>query len=631
VFDPRSDHLSPGGGVARANRPPTAQSPGPIDPTIEWRRRRRRGYIVALVATVVLLFLRTLLGQWLPLGSPFLFFAPAVMLSAWYGGRGPGLVATVAAACAADYFILSPSGVFSNSQDDLVKVGVFLVVGAQISWLSGALLQAKRRAESDAQAARRSEQLYRTLAHNFPNGAVFLFDTDLRVALAEGRALDPAGMSSDRLRGTPLAAAFPRRLLAQVAPALRSAQGGAAEVTHAGRVYLVQVLPLRGTAGQRFAGMGIAQDITELAGARAALQAAHDQLEVRVRERTAELSFRRALLEAQSNASLDGILVANDDGRIVFHNRRLIDLWGLPASAFAGTRDQAVAAMRRALAKRQDPLGGGADVDAPRVELPAGLDLRDGRTLECYGAPVASTDGQSYGRVWFFRDVTERRRTARQILEAGERERQRIGQDLHDDLCQQLSGISCLGGVLAKRLDARLPAEAAAAAEIVTLTENAVRRARDIARGLQPLELETGGLPAALHELARNVEVMFRVHCHVTCDAHAAIDDPASPIQFYRITQEAISNAIRHGHANNVYVDLVQIEDRVILTVEDDGVGFDPAAVAPGLGVRTMHHRARMIGATVTVERGDGAGTLVTCTVVAAPPAPAPAEMADAD
>ena len=239
---------------------------------------------------------------------------------------------------------------------------------------------------------------------------------------------------------------------------------------------------------------------------------------------------------------------------------------------------------------------------------PASLDLRDGRTLECYGAPVDGADGQSYGRVWYFRDVTERRRTARQILEAGERERQRIGQDLHDDLCQHLAGIACLGRVLHQRLAARLPDEAGAAARVVDLVEQAVRRARDIARGLQPLQLETDGLAVALQELAADVEQMFRrpVPRRVR-PARSTIDDPATSIHLYRITQEAISNAIRHGRARERLR-----RPRARGGPADPDASRTTASAStgrgrptPGLGMQTMRHRARMIGATLTVEPGD--------------------------
>jgi PAS domain S-box-containing protein len=578
-------------------------------------RPRFDRYLVAFIATLVLLVIRLGLDPLVAATSPFLFFAPAVMIGAWYGGLGPGLLATAIGAVAANYFLLAPSGRFSNAPDDLTKTVTFLIVGGQMSWLSGALHAAKARAERDAEAARRGEQLYRTLAQNFPNGAVFLLDTTMRVVLAEGSAIRVAGLSPDRIRGASLPRAFPRPVLRALSSVIRATTGGATEVTFGGHVYLVQVVPLRGTAGRQFAGMGIAQDITELATARSALQAAHDQLEVRVAERTAELQFQTALLEAQSNASLDGILVASDEGRIIFHNRQLAQLWGLPEPAFAGTRDAAVVAMRGALARAQDPLGGGADVDAPRVELPANLDLRDGRTLDCYGAPVASSDGQSYGRVWYFRDVTERRQTARQILEAGERERQRIGQDLHDDLCQQLAGITCLGRVLHQHLLARLPDEATAAAQIVDLVEQAVHRARDIARGLQPLQLQSDGLAVALEGLALNIEQMFQVRCHVACEKQITITDPASLIQLYRITQEAMSNAIRHGKAQNIYIDVAHAGGRMILSVEDDGVGIDPVSSRFGLGLRTMQHRATLIGATLTIEAADPGGTVVTCIV----------------
>jgi signal transduction histidine kinase len=582
-------------------------------------RRGLSGYVVAFVATAVLLVLRLALDTVVEATSPFLFFAPAVMISAWYGGRGPGLLATVVGAIAANYFLLAPTGRFSNGPDDLVKTIVFFVVGGQISWLSGALHAAKRRAESDADAARRGEQLYSTLAQNFPDGAVFLLDLERRVVLAEGAALETARLVPEKIRGRHLSHAFPRKVLVELAALIRSTAGGSKEVKFGDRVYLVQIVPLAGKAGQRFAGMGIAQDVTEVVHARIGLPRAHDELEVRVAQRTAELRFKTALLEAQSNASLDGILVASGSGDIVFHNRRLLDLWDLPGEAFAGTRDEAVRAMRRRLTRRQDPLGGGADVDAPLVELPAILDVHGGRTLECYGAPVATNDGKSYGRVWYFRDVTERRRTSRQVLEAGERERQRIGQDLHYDLCQHLTGITCMGRVLQQRLLTREPAEAENAARLVELVEQAVNRARDIARGLQPLQLDSDGLATSLQDLGASIQQMFQVRCHVSCDRPVASDDPAALIHLYRITQEAISNAIRHGQAKNVYVDLVHAGDRLILSIEDDGVGIDPSGDRAGLGMRTMRHRARLIGAALTVERADAGGTVVTCTMETTP------------
>jgi signal transduction histidine kinase len=475
-----------------------------------WAKSPAFCFSVAVMSVAAALGLRLLYGRWVPNGSPFLFFAPAVMFSAWYGGRGPGLVATILGAAAADYFLLEPVGDFYSSPTDLVRITVFVLVGLQISWLSGALRRARQLAEEDARAARRGE-----------------------------------------------------RLLAQ---------------------------------------------------AHTQLELANDQLEMRVRQRTAELEFRKGLLEAQSNASLDGVLAVADDGSIAFVNRRLAQIWALPQSLFEGTLDEALDAMRSKLADDRQPLGEEKGALRGDGESPLNLVLADGRTLECYNAAVRGSDGRSYARAWFYRDITERRRFSKAILEAAELERQRIAQELHDDLCQQLMGITCLGRSLEQHLAAPMPGEAANAQQIRDIAEGAMRRAKELAKGLQPVELH-GGLGAALLELAKNVSAIFGVPCHFRGESKVALSDPAAPIHLYRIAQEAIHNAVRHGRAKNVYVDLVQVPGRVILSIEDDGIGICEKAPSQGLGLRSMRHRARMIGGTLCIERGVNAGTLVTCQI----------------
>jgi signal transduction histidine kinase len=463
-------------------------------------------YSGAMLITALLLAMRVFLRKWVEDSDPFLFFAPGVVFSAWYGGLGPGLVATIAGAAAARCFLSDPHGLFSIASMDVPKLVVFLVAGTQISCLSGALRLANVRAEADARAARQGERL-------------------LEIAQKE-------------------------------------------------------------------------------------LQAAHVKLEERVRERTAELAFQKTLLEAQSNASADGILVISEDAQVLFANQRLAELWNLPRDAFGKNLTDAVAAMRQRLTDPRQPICDGQIADA---DAPAALALTDGRALEYYNAPVRSAEGKHYGHVWFFRDVTERRRVAKQILEAGERERQRIGQDLHDDLCQHLAGITFLGRVLQQRLDAKLPDESKNAARIVDLIEQAIRRARDLAHGLQPVELESDGLGAALAELGATVQSMFPVRCHFRGENAVPLEDDAASIHLYRIAQEAINNAIRHGKAKNIYIDLFNLGGRVRLSIEDDGIGIDKTPSGSGLGLRTMETRARMIGGTLTIEPADGAGTLVTC------------------
>lgn len=604
-------------------------------------------YGVALGATLMALLLRLLMRRWVWLdegAGTFIFFAPAVMISAWYGGFGPGLFSTIAGALLGDYFLAKPTHQFSQDFTDWAKAIVFLCVGVQISWLCGALFAAKGRAEDDAKAARASEQLYRTLASNFPDGGVFLFDRDLRFTLAEGAGLSAAGLGRRELEGRLLWDVLPPEAHALARPLFRDALDGrpaVAEVPFRGRTYQVQTIPLKGAVLKGVVGpgvMAITQDVTERVQARETLQKAHDELEDRVEQRTAELNFQKTLMECQSESSADGILFVSNDSQVVFFNRRLLDLWQISEQTLSKPLEAVRAAMQRKLelADLQDPLrdrGTAAAYTAMDGERRAQLVLEEGRLLERYSAPVRSQDGTSYGRVWFFRDVTERKRLEKEILEVGERERQRIGQDLHDDLCQQLAGIACLGRVLWQRLAAKgavASSEAEDADRIIHLVQQAATRARDLAKGLQPVTLQADGLATALAELAAKVESIFHVACLFRCQTPVSLEDAAAPTHLYRIAQEAINNAIKHGRAQLITIDLMAVKDLVLLAVEDDGVGIPevpPAGSGQGMGLHVMNHRAKMIGATLTIERGRRGGTLVTCSL-RAKPAPEKSERA---
>ena len=214
-------------------------------------------------------------------------------------------------------------------------------------------------------------------------------------------------------------------------------------------------------------------------------------------------------------------------------------------------------------------------------------------------------------------DVTERRELERELIEISERERQRIGYDLHDTLGQQLAGVAFLSKVLEQRLAAHNAAEATQAAQIVTFVNQAIEQARTLAMGLAPVTLETYGLVFALQELAASVESLFHCACKVSSHHAIHITDHAVAIHLYRIVQEAINNAVQHGKATQITITLaLRRAGGMILMVHDNGVGF-PTVVAerPGMGLRIMHHRARMIGATLEIQRGAPGGTCVICTL----------------
>ena len=155
---------------------------------------------------------------------------------------------------------------------------------------------------------------------------------------------------------------------------------------------------------------------------------------------------------------------------------------------------------------------------------------------------------------------------------------------------------------------------------MAALIGKSVVNARNMARGLQPVEVEANGLMVALEELARNVQEMFRVKCRFVCEKQVLITNNAVAVHLYRITQEAVHNAIRHGRARNIEIRVQRSHNAATLEISDDGSGMpDGVSETKGTGIQTMLYRAEMIGATLTIRRGEGHGTIVTFAVELVP------------
>ena len=229
--------------------------------------------------------------------------------------------------------------------------------------------------------------------------------------------------------------------------------------------------------------------------------------------------------------------------------------------------------------------------------------------------------------VGLVRDISERRELERVVLRTAEDERRRIGQDLHDGLGQMLTGTGLRARRLAKRLRAEDSAEAPLADELVTLLDEADVTARAIARGLVPVDVEAGGLADALERLAEHAGRLLGLDCRVERTGSDPTLPATTATHLYRIAQEAVSNAARHGRARHVVVALAGGDRQTRLRVEDDGVGIEAAQAggtpdAPvrphddrGMGVRIMHYRARVAGGELDVRPGPDGGTVVTCTI----------------
>lgn len=202
------------------------------------------------------------------------------------------------------------------------------------------------------------------------------------------------------------------------------------------------------------------------------------------------------------------------------------------------------------------------------------------------------------------REIEERSRVEAMLLEVSEREQRRVGNDLHDSLCQHLTATAMAAQILTRNLENSSEARAAEAERLVTMLEESISLSRSLARGLAPVELDAEGLMTALAELSRTTSNDHGVDCRLLLPEQVLINDSSATVHLFRIAQEAVRNAIRHGGAKKIEIRLTQEPDRVRLSIEDDGSGFDPNAVAgDGMGLSIMRYRAGMIPASFGIER----------------------------
>ncbi len=233
--------------------------------------------------------------------------------------------------------------------------------------------------------------------------------------------------------------------------------------------------------------------------------------------------------------------------------------------------------------------------------------------------PVKDKNGRITHWLVILRDITERKRLEKEILEISDREQRRIGQDLHDGLCQHLAGIELMSQVLEQKLTSRSRTDAARVGEIAGHVREAISQTRLLARGLSPVTLESEGLMSALEELASNTKKMFNVDCRFECRSPVLVDDHAIATHLFRIAQEAVSNAIKHGKAAHITIQLEERRGKAVLAVTDDGTGFaDVMPKAKGMGLRIMQSRAGMIGGTLVTQNRPAGGATVICSVALA-------------
>jgi PAS domain S-box-containing protein len=222
--------------------------------------------------------------------------------------------------------------------------------------------------------------------------------------------------------------------------------------------------------------------------------------------------------------------------------------------------------------------------------------------------------------LWSFRDITERRMVEREILESDEKDLRRVGKELHDYLNQELTGIAYFMRTVEERLTARKSPDAPGIRELSGMLNRAVARAREITAGLVPVKPEPHGLCLALEELAAATSEAFHLDCTFDCERPVLLP-PYTGSQLFRIAEEAVRNAVRHGRPHHIWLELSRGRETVTLTIRDDGRGWvEPLPQGRGLGLKIIRHRADILDAHCRMESGPGAGTLIAVTCRAEEP-----------
>ena len=319
-----------------------------------------------------------------------------------------------------------------------------------------------------------------------------------------------------------------------------------------------------------------------------------------------------AIVESSEEAIIGGSL----DGVVVSWNRAAERMYGYAAEDIIGRSISQIVPPDRS-----------SEIDRILLKLRAGEGVthyetvwlaKDGRRIDVAltVSPMRNEADQIMGASVIARDITERKRLEKQILEISDREQGRMGQDLHDGLCQHLVSTAFASNLLRQKLAGKSSPEEKDAGEIARLLDDAITQARSLARGLYPVKLEAEGLVSALEELAGNVTERFGIACTVNCSQAVFISDNAVATHLYRIVQEAVTNAVKHSKAEHIIIGLTAAEHALTIKVGDDGIGIrEPFQGTAGMGLHIMLYRARMIGGRLKIGRGENGGTIILCSL----------------
>jgi two-component system sensor kinase FixL len=340
--------------------------------------------------------------------------------------------------------------------------------------------------------------------------------------------------------------------------------------------------------------------------------------EVRIRKRAeSALHDQKEILSSVLDSMDDGVVVVSREGRIITLNPAARRLLGEAEenSAAAEWVDQ-VEKSQRGHSSNIQPLRlavEGQIMDYEEIFIQRSKET-DPTPLGLSVLPMLGGGVRQGGVVLVFHDLTVYRKLENQISQASEREQRRIGQDLHDGICQHLAGVTFAVGALRTELERmELPKQAEMTSEIGRLIRQGIQQTKDLARGLYPMGIEEG-LDVALGALASTTSERLDIPCRYQQTGGGFRLGATTAGHLYRIAQEAVSNAVRHARPANINISLSHQADHLTLEISDDGVGLDTSRnTERGIGLQIMRYRANLVGAKLKITSQEGGGTRICC------------------